>query len=1171
MGFISLILILLSILIQQFKCGDQLPIEIQADVLYIKEFQSLIYKSVSDLKWRYSTLDKSGNISQTFIIQNFGQTITKDTTYFVEQDKIIYILTYKELTFSIIDTSKLSIDPNASYTSQNMRSSLCDIRKTIIMKQKSLYFLLCFGDLFFITDTSFLGLFSSNQKISTSSMRNEQQFFYYDGFIFYQGQKYIINFIDKNTIQILVVNQEFNLFLVDFKLSLFSFSDLNMTQTKQVSLGATDEQVLMSKIINFTNVYVIFAYNIKLGKFQFFNAQTLKKIQQTGENMIFIDYLSFIQIDKDVYIGKNWYKIDYNAQQMQIVIQLIRSDLPYTYMLRQKPFQSYNFNNNNIVECQKDSKNYLTDINFMYGLCTDGCSDCQTDSQCSKCQSGFFLDFNQKCVLKCPNTYTQDKQKNICFCDKDRVESNNHTCDCKEGYYLNNGNCEKCSTNCLKCLSLKQCQTCQDGFLLQSDKICLQNCPPDQQQDQVNKTCKCDLNAQLNLGQCKCNDGFYMNGNLCTACKENCATCNDAENCVKYKECNSSQIFDPNQKQCICKEGYYLNGKDCSPCKEDCLVCSDSKTCLKPRECGEMYKYDNQLKKCVKCLWDIEKKICVEDCQPEQYKDIVKLICIKCDQQQKGNCVVNCPLKQYYDQDIQKCLPCHSSCNRCKGKKENQCINCVNPLTLQPDSTCSHCDQGQFLDEKTKQCEQCYYKCKQCKGKSEDNCISCVQDFVLSSTNQKCITKDQASDEDNLSKKLEYSECQDSSSFDCNSQQSFQDLFQTLHQILFFAFLSLSVLCLIFVPNIRQQIFFFIQIQQIVGNFILDKRLNLLWLNVGFLKVQYGFNFLNIIMFINKQKEKQILYDLNKYEIGIHVQSLSLKFLDNCLIQIVILALLLICMVVVFFIKSESRLMTKIKTYLNINLLIRYFMVCSNQLFLSALICLKEKQILKQNNIYLILPIILIYMIQLLFSIYILLFSDSFDLIDSVQVLKISTQQNKKMQNLFWIFFELKKLAILILICLFQDNLYAAFIIPALNLIFLIYMIAFKPFQDSIQDKLGYFIEFISIILISCLAAVSNREKLGISSNHALIFVIVFISFSLALLAQQIVSCCFYFFNQIKKYLINRRNQQIQNTKQQKIPLASSFQMLESINNIQAILSSTKFSKVMLKKNTYQQ
>ncbi|KAL4507710.1 hypothetical protein ABPG73_012398 [Tetrahymena malaccensis] len=758
MGFMQLIFIFLSIFIQQFKCGDQLPIEIMADVLYIVEFQSLIYQRVSDYKWRYSTLDNSGNISQTFIIQNFGQTITKDTTYFVEQDKIIYILTINESTYSVIDTSKLTTDPDGSFTTQYIKTNQCPISETIIMKQKSLYFLACFDEnnLFFVTDTSFLGLFTSNQQTDAHQMRNEQQFLYYDGYIFYQSKKYSINLKKKS---LLVINQEFNLFLADYELSLFSFSGSTMTQTKKVSLGASSEDVLMSKIIKFSNIYVIFAYNLNTSKFEFFNAQTLEKIQQAGENMIYIDYRNLIQRNTDVFIGQNWYKIDYDSQKQQIVIQLIRSDLPYAYMLRQKPFQSFNFNNDNIVECEVNSKNYLTDINFMYGLCTDGCKDCKTYTQCSNCQSGFFLDFNQICAQKCPETYKQDNTKNICVCDKDRIESNNHTCICKEGFYLDNGNCVKCSANCLKCLSQKECQMCQDGYLLQFDKTCQQNCPTDQQQDQINKICKCDSNAQFTQGQCKCNDGFYINQNQCTICQDNCATCNDGNSCVKYKECNSFQILDLNQKKCICKEGYFQNGKDCSPCQEDCLICSDFKTCLKPRECGEQYRYDNQLKKCVKCLWDTEKKICVEDCQPEQYKDTVKLICRKCDQQKQANCVVNCPLKQYYDQEIQKCLPCHFSCNRCKGSKENQCINCVSPLILKPDSTCSRCDQGQFLDEKTQMCEQCYYKCKECKGKSENDCISCVQNFVFSSTNQKCITKDQASDEDTLSKKFEYSEC----------------------------------------------------------------------------------------------------------------------------------------------------------------------------------------------------------------------------------------------------------------------------------------------------------------------------------------------------------------------------------------------------------------------------
>lgn len=43
---------------------------------------------------------------------------------------------------------------------------------------------------------------------------------------------------------------------------------------------------------------------------------------------------------------------------------------------------------------------------------------------------------------------------------------------CSSGYYTNNSNCVKCTENCSQCQSISTCQTCLNGYFLDSSLNC---------------------------------------------------------------------------------------------------------------------------------------------------------------------------------------------------------------------------------------------------------------------------------------------------------------------------------------------------------------------------------------------------------------------------------------------------------------------------------------------------------------------------------------------------------------------------------------------------------------------------------------------------------------------------------------------------------------------------
>ena len=106
----------------------------------------------------------------------------------------------------------------------------------------------------------------------------------------------------------------------------------------------------------------------------------------------------------------------------------------------------------------------------------------------------------------------------------------------------------------------------------------------------------------------------------------------------------------------------------------------------------------------------------------------------------KYYCIRECPKHGWVlDSSRQKCIKCHSSCERCIGPTSNDCIACSKSDTSLVGFSCKkECPYGTFPNQETGLCERCHPTCETCSGARADNCLSCSKDLVQSESKGMC-------------------------------------------------------------------------------------------------------------------------------------------------------------------------------------------------------------------------------------------------------------------------------------------------------------------------------------------------------------------------------------------------------------------------------------------------
>ena len=342
----------------------------------------------------------------------------------------------------------------------------------------------------------------------------------------------------------------------------------------------------------------------------------------------------------------------------------------------------------NFFDFDNDCKTCLVGY---YGLncdkkCYEGCntsiSNCiQENGKCDNCIRGYFNDFcNETCYEHClgepyscnPKTGECDECEDLYYglkCEEKTTVENcikvnrSGTCiKCEEKFFLKDGLCKKCSSNCTdeNCEDeTGRCYFCANlnAYGTLCDQLCSEFCQKNNSEyicDRETAACNfgCVNTGNFSDTKCtRCESGFYPRDQGCNLeCSDNCeektscddkdGSCNsckigfwgsncsfDCDNLCKKKECSHE-----NGKCVECIDGYYKDkNSDCKLCPTNCSTCESEEKCL---SCNDGY-YGNKCNN--KCSIHCEGKTC-------EIKD--------------GKC--NCD-KNYFGYN------CESECNGCSS------------------------------------------------------------------------------------------------------------------------------------------------------------------------------------------------------------------------------------------------------------------------------------------------------------------------------------------------------------------------------------------------------------------------------------------------------------------------------------------------------------------------
>ncbi|KAL4480202.1 hypothetical protein ABPG74_020718 [Tetrahymena malaccensis] len=667
--------------------------------------------------------------------------------------------------------------------------------------------------------------------------------------------------------------------------------------------------------------------------------------------------------------------------------------------------------------------------------------------------------------------------------------------------------------------SNNDCIQCKDDEIQQNDK-CVR-CP--QGQIKSNNVCIPLCDQPTLLKTCECQNYNYQNS---------------TQKCI---QCQNGEQFDITKDSCAkpsCGDKQFFDGQNCQLCKEfqeGCDNCSNNQQC---NLCIQGYFLDNSIKQCQKCM---------DNCQQCTQKDQ----CIKWEV---------CEIGQYLDQKAQKCQLCHPNCKSCNGPQENNCRECYNSLFVNEEGKCSECDIGQYKEQN--QCLNCHWTCKECNGPNDNNCLSCQTSFQFSSEN-KCLTEKQKENYDEQKKVCQYSWFEQAGQeSQCQQSLEYAKLNNQFFDKLSLVNLILAFLVSVFAPLFSPFAWFYIQQQQLIGNFTLLKSMNIMWINQLQLKISYGYNIIN--NFSNfLQKSEDTFFDFSLFnEFIFKTPSLYKFFIENTLVHASILIIIIIIFGLLMILKSYSAFAEKLLGYIKWNLFINFFMVSSNFLILSAIIEFKQGKFSNIPSLVFFIIIGVFYLIFLFKSVrflfsynYYLRFIDK----NTFVCLNSGLVDTQRWPRLFWLLFEIRKIISCISLNLLQDTIYGPWVVLGFSLIQIVYLIICKPLIDKKANTFILVIEFLFAFVVTFISLLNNIcIESGFSSETDNIFKAKVITGGL--LANQVfclialIYICAYAL--IKIVVQNQYNRQKSNQVNSQLMVQQNFNF-ESLNQIVTALEGT--------------
>ncbi|KAE8305820.1 High cysteine membrane protein Group 5 [Giardia duodenalis] len=447
----------------------------------------------------------------------------------------------------------------------------------------------------------------------------------------------------------------------------------------------------------------------------------------------------------------------------------------------------------NETECEEPSSGYYLDKSTGdITPCTDhNCEICSTSRDtCDECIDGYTLNGSNG------GSCTQCADRNCSEC-----ETTDTCIGCKKGYVLIGSRCSPCASNCEFCMDgaypapyrcingacnlgyrfdprTSSCMKCPEGCMLchydsdREETVCDRcntttdaitgpkiygvlcssstevSCSEDEFQE--NGACiRCELSI-LGCDACserynctKCQDGFYLSGNICVACDSICDTCdgpgNNCKTCwngrvLKGSTCVPANEVIPyceaaseNSSEAICIQcaiGYYVSDGTCSPCADKCATCisSDISNCM---SAIEGYRYNRstnaieqcQVENCSRCTFNVSE---CSTCKDGYYLSEDNRACIQ-------GTVPNC---MKYVRGQNKCSTCVHGYGFSEGA-DPACIpcqkECIEGCYFADVCMLGVCADGFYFSYDNSKCLECPSGCSMCKQFSNNGRVGCTR------------------------------------------------------------------------------------------------------------------------------------------------------------------------------------------------------------------------------------------------------------------------------------------------------------------------------------------------------------------------------------------------------------------------------------------------------------
>ena len=330
------------------------------------------------------------------------------------------------------------------------------------------------------------------------------------------------------------------------------------------------------------------------------------------------------------------------------------------------------------------------------------------------------------------------------------------TCDVTSGYFIHDGGCYKCDSNCNICAGKDTCLKCNNNFFLTKSGKCVacfsacKKCDDESKciecidgsylkmpngeacdlctgdgvtkEDSTIKKCwscedNCKVCSSSDLSICTtCNDGYYKRGGICLPCAEFCATCSELHSCTSCTNgyyLLTETVSGNERKRCddCSKKGYFINSLNCVACPKNCVTCSGLSVCTQLKEGsfgvgdGDVCSIDN----CAVCTQANDCTTCKANYFRKETDDVV-------------SCVKYCDTDGYYQNfDEKSCRQCDAKCKICSSA--SLCLSCLPGFALSS-GVCTSCGVTDCAQcSVVGKCDTCNTGVPQLPGKT--SCIAC--------------------------------------------------------------------------------------------------------------------------------------------------------------------------------------------------------------------------------------------------------------------------------------------------------------------------------------------------------------------------------------------------------------------------------------------------------------